>query len=811
MNAFHNSLEMKKLLLSALVFGVVSMAQAQLVGYSIVEVANHDTTGIAALAGMTTYRVYADMTNPDDKVSAVYGDETAPLSLTSSDGFFNSSFGDDLAQSINVLFFGSFPEVEYDSWLTIGYAPGDPALGNVGTVGMVLPLESFNTGGDLILDDPFGGSWFVTTDPNSVAGDDLQVLIAQLTTAGTFQGSFNIQVFVNGDQGNEQLAEGLLFSSEAGAIFGCMDEAAENYNPDATSPAPCTYACALELSAGTLTPISCPGLSDGEVTVAQTGGQLGVTYGIDGAAPSFTNPNFDDLAAGEHFIVGIDGAGCIDTLEFTVVTPEPLAITASLQSAVSCNNDEDAIIGGTATGGTGALTFSLNDNTFSNPTSTLEFSGLGAGSYVIYAQDENGCSATSPSIVVNNPAPINVYVTSSSNASCSDSEDGSIIVTTVGGTPGSTGFQYSVDQVNYTTGTNPNGSVLNVGAGTYTVYVSDVNSCSGQTANPVTIGAPMALALSLSTDGISCTGAADGAVSMAASGGSGSYVFTFNGEDAAGATFFGDLDAGSYEVTVTDANDCMTAETVDLVEPEAVVVSATATDISCNGAADGFVSGSAAGGTGNYTFSIDGVSYVAGGTFSVDAAGDYTVYAQDENGCVAEASASVAEPDAISVTSTSEGADEVGGGGIDITVAGGTAPYTFVWSGPDAFFSVDEDITDAFAGAYTVTVTDSNDCEFTYETDIALGVVNLAVAEAIAVYPNPSTGLFQVSLEGLRGERLRFEVTDMQGRAVYSESFGNRVGNMFHVMDLTELANGFYQFHIATESGRQTLQLVKRD
>lgn len=802
---------MKKLLLSALALGAITLGQAQLVGYSVVEVADHDTTGIPSLAGMKTYRVYADLTNPADKVSAVYGDETAPLSLTSSDGFFNSTFGDDLAQSVNTLIFPVFAEAEYDSWLTIGYAPGDAVVGNVGTVGLVGPLASFNSGGDLILDDQFGGSWFVTTDPNSVAGDDLQVLICQLTTAGTFEGSFNIQVFVNGNQLDEQQAEGFLFSSDAGAIFGCMDETAENYNPDATSPAPCNYACALELSAGSLIPISCPGLSNGEVTVAQTGGQFGVTYGIDGATPSLTNPNFDDLTAGNHFIIGIDGAGCTDTLEFTIVSPAPLSISAILESAVSCNGDADAIIGGTATGGTGALSFSLNDNTFSNPSSTLEFDGLASGNYTVYVQDENGCTANSPSIFINNPAVINVYVTNTSAASCSDSEDGIIIVTTVGGTAGSTGFQYSVDQLNYTTGTSANGSVLNVAGGTYTVYVMDVNGCMGQSANPVTVGAPSAINLTLASEAISCTGAADGSITLAASGGAGSYEFTFDGQPAAGSTFFGDLAAGSYDVTVVDANDCTTADTVELVDPAAVVATATATDISCNGSANGFVSVAATGGTGNYTFSIDGVTYVAGGTFSVTDAGDYIVYAQDENGCTADATAMVSEPEAIVVTGVSEGADELGGGSIDITVSGGTAPYTFVWSGPDSFFSVDEDVTDAMAGAYSVTVTDSNDCEVTYETSIALGVVNLTVADAIAVYPNPSTGVFQVNLEGLRGERLQFEVTDMQGRAVYSESFGNRSGNMFHAMDLTGLANGFYQFHIATESGRQTLQLVKRD
>ena len=802
---------MKKLILSALALGMISMSQAQLVGYSVVEVADHDTTGIASLAGMKTYRVYADLTNATDKVSAVYGDETAPLSLTSTDGFFNSTFGDDLAQGVNALFFSAFPEAEYDSWLTIGYAPGDPELGNVGTVGMVAPLESFNTGGDLVLNDQFGGSWFVTTDPNSIAGDDLQVLIAQLTTSGTFQGSFNIQIFVEGVQSNEQQAEGFLFSSDSGAIFGCMDETAENYNPDATAEGPCNYACALELTAGSLSSISCPGLSDGEITVAQTGGQFGVTYGIDGAEPSFTNPNFDDLPAGAHYIVGVDGAGCVDTLEFEVVTPAPLAVSAVLESAVSCNGDSDAIIGGTATGGTGTLTFSLNDNTFANPTEMLEFTGLASGNYTVYAQDENDCTASSPAIFVNNPAVINVYVTNSTSASCSDSEDGTILVTTVGGTPGSTGFQYSVDQETYTTGTSANGSVLNVGAGTYTVYVLDVNGCTGQTANTVTIGAPLALDLTLATDGITCTGAANGSVTLAAAGGSGGYTFTFNGEDAAGQTLFGDLDAGSYEVSVTDVNDCQTTETVELIDPATVVATATATDIACNGAGDGFVSGAATGGTGNYTFSIDGVNYVAGGTFAATAAGDYTVYVQDENGCEAEATASVSEPDAIEVTATTVGAEVDGGGEIDITVTGGTAPYTFVWSGPDNFFSVDEDVTGAFAGGYSVTVTDSNDCETTYEVEIALGVTDLSIAAGVSVYPNPSTGLFQVSLEGLRGERLAVEVTDMQGRAVYSESFGNRVGDFQFMMDLSGLANGFYQFHLTTETGRHSLQLVKRD
>ncbi len=183
---------------------------------------------------MKTYRVYASLTHPDDVVSAVYGDEVVPLTLSSTTGFYNSSFGDDLAQNVNVLFYSTFPEVEYDSWLTIGYAPGDAVLGNVGTVGMVLPLEELNAGEDLVLDDQFGGSWFITTDPNGAAGEDLKVLLAQLTTAGTIQGTFNVQVFIQGDQTNEQQAEGVAFTVGA-AVAGCTDAEACNFDPSANA------------------------------------------------------------------------------------------------------------------------------------------------------------------------------------------------------------------------------------------------------------------------------------------------------------------------------------------------------------------------------------------------------------------------------------------------------------------------------------------------------------------------------------------------------------------------------------------------
>ena len=77
--------------------------------------------------GQNTYRLYANFSSSDTEITAVYGTDTTPWSLTSSavDGFYNDAVGSDFGGNINPLFFASFPNLEYDSWFTIGAQPGD--------------------------------------------------------------------------------------------------------------------------------------------------------------------------------------------------------------------------------------------------------------------------------------------------------------------------------------------------------------------------------------------------------------------------------------------------------------------------------------------------------------------------------------------------------------------------------------------------------------------------------------------------------------------------------------------------------------
>ena len=277
---------MKHFLLLSACFLLIGSSYGQLVEIAVESYAVHDGS-IAELDGMTTYHVYAVCTNPEDEVSAISGDATSPLSLTSTDGFYQNALGSNTGWTINPAFFGAFPAMEYDSWITLGVMNQNEVTGQPNTVGMEDAFASFDAGGDfVIVDSENGGSWFTLAgDAQAQAGDDLKVLIAQLTVSNdaVITGNFNVQLFVNGSQANSsQQYEGLPFSSQEGAIFGCMDPDAVNYNPDATESGETVFTLVHWIWLSRLRPNTCPGVADGELSVTASGGQLGVLFGIDG-------------------------------------------------------------------------------------------------------------------------------------------------------------------------------------------------------------------------------------------------------------------------------------------------------------------------------------------------------------------------------------------------------------------------------------------------------------------------------------------------------------------------------------------------
>ena len=341
------------------------------------------------IAGNTTYRVYVTTPNESDFVSAITGDENNPSFLRTSTSFFQQGLGGLTADMINPLLFGAFPELAYDSWLTIGVdqapTPGD---GN-GSVTIVQAegdtwVSEFESGQNLEINSFFGGSWFTTNmDANGVAGEDKKVLVAQLTTDGTITGQLYVQVFPEGVGENAEYLT-LTFGNSA---CGCTDAEACNYNEGAQhDDGSCTYAEDLLDCTG-----SCLNDSDGdgvcdELEVAGCDDELACNFNEtatdnDG---SCTYPvEFYDCAG--NCINDADGDGVCDELE-----------VQGCQDEEACNYDEEATdnpesglhISLTAGSWASEISWTLNGETYSAP-----YEGnfnLEAGIYTIEGADSYG-------------------------------------------------------------------------------------------------------------------------------------------------------------------------------------------------------------------------------------------------------------------------------------------------------------------------------------------------------------------------------------------------------------------------------------
>ena len=212
------------------------------------------------LAGMTTYRVYLNCLSPYDYLSSCSGDNENPFLLTStvSPAWFNSPMATGWnAGGINPALLGFFPEVAFDSFLTIGSAnaiensQGQPSS-LWGQVDATLEFDEDGPGDNVAVDDTQGGAWYVPfpglgaygSHP-AFAGDDLRILVAQLTTAGHLTGQIQVQVFREGNQAQELRS---LLTIVTDPVFGCTQPEAFNYDPVATAD---DGECNLQCSTGT--------------------------------------------------------------------------------------------------------------------------------------------------------------------------------------------------------------------------------------------------------------------------------------------------------------------------------------------------------------------------------------------------------------------------------------------------------------------------------------------------------------------------------------------------------------------------------
>ena len=282
---------------------------------------------------------------------------------------------------------------------------------------------------------------------------------------------------------------------------------------------------------------------------------------------------------------------------------------------------------------------------------------------------------------------------------------------TVSASGGTAAYTYDIGL-----GAQATGVFTGLSAGSYTITIEDVQGC--QTTVPGTIAEPAILVISQDAVVDASCGNANGELTVSSTGGTPVYSYDIGSGPQASGTF-PSLTAGSYTITVLDANGCTDNVSVTVADLSGLTASITSqTDADCNGASTGDVTVEASGSTPAYTYAIDGVTFVASGTFTGLAAGNYTVTAQDANGCLFPVAVTIAEPTPVvgSLDATTD-ADCNGSltGEATVSASGGTPPYTFdIGSGPQAGGT----FTSLAAGIYTVDVLDANLCPATIAVTI---------------------------------------------------------------------------------------------
>jgi hypothetical protein len=231
---------------------------------------------------------------------------------------------------------------------------------------------------------------------------------------------------------------------------------------------------------------------------------------------------------------------------------------------------------------------------------------------------------------------------------------------------------------------------------------------------------------------VKCNGAKTGSATATVTGGASPYTYSWNSTPVQTTATATGLAAGSYTVTVKDAQGATTTAVTTITEPPALAVSATSTNVTCNSGTDGSAAATVSGGTGPYTYSWNNGKTTASITGMTS--GTYTITVTDANSCTKTATVDITQPAAIVVTVTKTDANcNTSNGSAMAGATGGTGSYTYLWNNGQKTAG----ITGLAAGTYSVEVTDAKGCKATGTAN-----VNNTGAPTLSMKSTNVTGCF---------------------------------------------------------------------
>ncbi|WP_019039321.1 PKD-like domain-containing protein [Psychroflexus tropicus] len=483
---------------------------------------------------------------------------------------------------------------------------------------------------------------------------------------------------------------------------------------------------------------------------------IGLVANGVGNIPEFTAVNTSGvtqtatITVESQSIFGGDPCGN-DVTEFTITVASEIVDNAVVSdyngNQISCSGANDGSIQISPEGG---VPISINQPYLFNWTGPNGFTSnqedifnLGPGTYELEITDNFGC-VYNFSYEMEEPDELVVIDDSFSDILCHGELTGEILITVTGGT-GDYSYQWLKDGFIFANTED----LLNIGAGIYTLIVTDENNCNPPRARQFEITQPTPIEIEvLDKSAIVCSDE----IVIPGSGNVQNLVDEFDGFitiDVQGGTPFqsgsgelsyqyewkNELDdvisteknltgvgPGLYTVDVFDNLNCIASETVELIMPDPIEIEVDADDETCAFNQDGSIELDIEGGTPPYDVIWD--SGQNGAIINNLAPGTYTAEITDRFNCKNTVSVDIEGVNPIEISASHENISCFGevDGFIDIEVEGGRpidiVSYEYSWTGPDGFTSTEPNLSNLEAGIYSLVVNDAIGCEKTVEVEI---------------------------------------------------------------------------------------------
>ncbi|MCC7532306.1 MAG: gliding motility-associated C-terminal domain-containing protein, partial [Bacteroidia bacterium] len=426
--------------------------------------------------------------------------------------------------------------------------------------------------------------------------------------------------------------------------------------------------------------------------------------------------------AGTYTINVSDAGGCVGTNTLTITQPAS-SITAVMSTTAASCGSSNGVASVSASGGTTGYTYNWTPSGGTSATA----SGLSSGNYSVTITDANSCTLTAIANITSANGPT-LSVSSQTNVNCFGTNTGTA---TVAGTGGTGPYTYT-----WMPGNLSGASQTNLTAGTYTINVSDAGGCVGT--NTLTITQPVTGLSGVITNSPTGCGNSVGSATVTVSGGTPTYSYSWSPTSSNSNSISG-LGVGNVSVLVMDNNGCTISfsTTINSSGTGPTLSISSQTNVNCTNANSGAATINTSG-TGPYTY-----SWVPTGGNTVTAtglgAGNYTVFVSDAALCTSTIAVTITQSPSLGLNVASTNASCMDNDGeASVTISGGTAPTTILWSNNNTTST----ISGLSTGSYSVLVTDANGCTASGITNIiSAGTLTVNISADVTIMEGQSTPL----------------------------------------------------------------------